>query len=67
MAEMNGFERQRLLVALMLAVMALFVASGSPFAARWRPWLRRAAIIGFAVAAALALGEIAVWLTGSSR
>lgn len=61
---MNGFDRQRLLTALMLVVMALFVFAGTPFAARWRRQLRLAAIIGFVVAVALALGEIAFWLFG---
>ena len=66
-ADMNGFDRQQLLSALVLLVMALFVASGLPQAARWRRPMRHAAIAGFFIAAALALAEIVFWLTGSGR
>lgn len=59
---MNGIDRHRLLAALILLVMALFVAAGYPPVARWRRPLMRAAIIGFAIAVAVALGEIALWL-----
>lgn len=59
---MGDFDRQRLLTALVLLAMALFVSAGAPFAARWRRQLRLAAIIGFLVALAVALGEIAFWL-----
>ena len=59
---MSDFDRQRWLTALMLLVMALFVSAGTPFAARWRRELRLAAIVGFLVALAVALGEIAFWL-----
>ena len=59
---MGDFDRPRLLTALVLLVMALFVSAGAPFAARWRRQLRLAAIIGFLVALAVALGEIAFWL-----
>ena len=59
---MNEFDRQRLLTALILLAMALFVAGGTPYAARWRRQLRLAAIVGFLVALAMALGEIALWL-----
>jgi len=65
MAEMNSVDRQRLLTALILAVMALFVSAGAPGAGRWRRQLRGAAIVGFAVAVALALVEIGLWLTGA--
>jgi hypothetical protein len=61
---MDGFDRQRLLSGLMLLVMALFVSAGLPSAARWRRQLRLAAIIGFLIAVAAALGEIALWLIG---
>lgn len=64
---MNGFDRQRLLGALILVVMALFVSAGTPFAARWRRPLRLAAIIGFLVASAAALAEIVFWWTGVGR
>jgi hypothetical protein len=60
----NAFDRGRLLSALILVVMALFVASGTPGAARWRRPMRQAAILGFLVAVALAVIEIALW-TGS--
>ena len=61
---MNGFDRQRVLSALILVVMALFVSGGAPFAARWRRPLRLAAIAGFFIALALALAEIVWWWTG---
>ena len=61
---MNDFDRQRWLAALILLVMALFVSAGTPFATRWRRQLRLAAIIGFPVALAAVLGEIAFWLIG---
>ena len=67
MAAMNGVDRQRLLSALMLVVMALFVSGGVPFAARWRRKLRLAAIAGFVLAVALALAEIVFWWTGPGR
>jgi hypothetical protein len=63
----NACDRARLLSALVFVVMALFVATGVPGAARWRRALRRAAIIGFAVAVALALAEIGLWLAGGGR
>ena len=59
---MNDFDRQRWLTALILMVMALFVSAGTPFAARWRRQLRLAAIVGFVVALAAVLVEIAFWL-----
>lgn len=61
---MNGFDRLRALAALILLVMALFVSAGTPYAARWRRQLRLAAIVGFLVALAVALGEIGFWLIG---
>jgi hypothetical protein len=63
----NGFDRQRLLSALILLVMALFVASGVPPATRWRRPLRLAAIAGFFIALAVALAQIALWGIGQSR
>lgn len=66
-AELNGIDRQRLLSALILLVIALFVASGLPPAVRWRRSVRLAAIGGFLVAVVLALAEIAVWWTGPGR
>ena len=63
---MSDFDHQRWLTALILMVMALFVSAGTPFAARWRRQLRLAAIVGFVVALAVALGEIALWLIGRS-
>ena len=61
---MNEFDRQRAFAALILLVVALFVSAGTPFAARWHRQLRLAAIAGFLVALAVALGEIAFWLIG---
>jgi hypothetical protein len=64
MAEMNGLDRQRLLTALVLLVMALFVGGGMARDPRWRGRLRRAAIIAFLFAAVAALAEIALWAAG---
>lgn len=61
---MNGLEPQRLFSALTMLVMALFVAGNVVADRRWRGWLRRAAIAGFAVAAAAALVQIAFWSAG---
>ncbi len=62
--QMDGFERQRLFSALILVVIALFVSSGLPPAARWRRRLRLAAVVGFLIALAAALGEIVLWWIG---
>lgn len=67
MAEMNGLDRPRLLAALMLLVIALFVGAGMPRDARWRGRLRLAAIIAFLCALAVALAEIALWWDGLRR
>jgi hypothetical protein len=64
---MSGFDRQRLLTALILLVMALFVSAGLPIAARWRGPLRYAAIIGFFIALAMVFGEIAFWFIRSDH
>jgi hypothetical protein len=64
---LNAFDRQRLLSALILLVMTLFVASGLPQAARWRRPARLAAMAGFLIAVALALAEIAVWWAAPGR
>jgi len=64
---LNGIDRYRLLSALILLVMALFVASGLPQAARWRRPARLAAIAGFLIAVALALAEVVVWWAGLGR
>ena len=61
MAEMSSADRQRLLMALILLVMAAFVASGVGAAGRWRRYLRAAALIGFAAAVLFALVEIGLW------
>jgi hypothetical protein len=67
MAAMTGFDRQRLMAALILAVTALFVSAGAPGAARWRRPLRTAALVGFALAVMLALAEIASWWSSIER
>ena len=61
---MDDLDRQRLLSAFVLLVMALFVSTAMPVGVRWRGPLRRAAIIGFFIAVALVLGEIVLWLIG---
>lgn len=61
MGRVRALDPQRLLSAIILIVMALFVAGGTPGAGRWRRPLRLAAIIGFGVAVALALGEAIFW------
>lgn len=58
---MSGFDRQRMLSALILLVIALFVASGFPAAARRRRELRIAAIVAFCAAGFWVLIEIAIW------
>jgi hypothetical protein len=63
----NGIERQRLLNALILVVMALFVGGGLPQTARWRRPMRLAAIAGFLIAVVLTFAEIVVWWTGPTR
>lgn len=59
--------RERLLAALVLLVMALFVASGFAAPVRWRGPLRLAAIVGFAAALGVALVAIALWLAAGGR
>ena len=61
---MSAFERQQMLAVLMFLVMALFVSSGYPPAARWRREIRIAAIVLFFVAVAIALIEIGMWWGG---
>ena len=58
-------DRGEMLSALILAVMALFVASGQPFAGRWRRTMRLAALLAFALAVAAALIEVGWWLATS--
>ena len=64
---MSAFERQQMMAALMLLVIALFVGSGYPPAARWRREIRIAAIALFFVATAIALIEIAMWWGGHGQ
>ena len=64
MPDWGGFEPHRLLSALMLLVVALFVSSGRLPAARWRQRLRTAAVVLFVVALIAALVEIGRWLAG---
>jgi hypothetical protein len=61
----SGFERQRMLSALILLVIALFVAGAYPPAARWRGELRVAAVLGFCAALGWALIEIGLWLAAA--
>jgi hypothetical protein len=61
---MNGFDRQRMLSALILVVIVLFVSAGAPFAARWRRKLRLAAIVVFFIGMAAALLDIVLWWIG---
>ena len=63
----SAVERQQLLAALMLLVMALFVARGYPPAARWRNHLRIGSIVLFCIAAGLVFIEIVLWLTVRAR
>ena len=62
MAEVNDFDRQRMVSALILVVVTLFVLSGAPFAARWRRELRLAAIVVFVIGVAAALAAVVFWL-----
>ncbi|HEV2334294.1 MAG TPA: hypothetical protein VGS13_02240 [Stellaceae bacterium] len=61
---MHGFDRQQMVSALILAVIALFVSAGGPFPARWRRGLRLTAIILFVICLAAVLAEIAFWWIG---
>ncbi|HTV89890.1 MAG TPA: hypothetical protein VME41_12825 [Stellaceae bacterium] len=61
---MNPLDRQQLFSALMLAAMALFVASGAPSLGRWRRRLRLGAVALFALAMTAVLVEIGLWLGG---
>jgi hypothetical protein len=62
---MTGLDPQRLMRALILIVMVLFVAAGTAGARKWRRALRLAAIVGFAIALVLALGELGRWWAGA--
>jgi hypothetical protein len=64
---MNGYERHQMLSALILLVIALFVAGAFPPAARWRRELRIATLVAFCAAVGWALFEIAAWLTAGAR
>ena len=59
---MSGVARQQAIAALIFLVAALFVASGTMSAARWRRPLRAAAIACFVLAVIAALVEIGRWL-----
>ena len=61
---MNGFDRQRMISALILVVITLFVFSGAPFASRWRRELRVAAIVIFFIGLAAAVIGIVFWWLG---
>ena len=61
---MSGFDRGQAIAALIALVTALFVAAGAMPGLRWRRQLRAATIIGFAVALAIVLVDIAIWLAG---
>jgi hypothetical protein len=58
----SGINEQQMFSALILLVIALFVASGVPPATRWRRELRFAAIAAFGAAVFWALIKIAFWL-----
>jgi hypothetical protein len=59
---MDGFERHRMLSALIAVVMVLFVSGGVAPLRRWARPLRFMAIAIFCGVSAWALVEIAVWL-----
>jgi hypothetical protein len=59
---LDDVDGQRLLSALMLLVVALFVSAGYGPAARWRRQLRAGAIVLFAIAVLLALAQVGWWL-----
>jgi hypothetical protein len=58
----SAFERQQMFSALILLVIALFVASGYPPASRWRRELRLGAVIAFCAALFWALIELGLWM-----
>jgi len=51
--------------ALILLVIALYVAAGFPPAARWRRELRLGAVVAFCAALGWALIEIGRWMAGT--
>ena len=59
---MSRFDRGQAIAALIALVTALFVAAGAMPGLRWRRQLRAAAVIGFSIALALVLADIALWL-----
>ena len=61
----SAFERQQMFSALILLVIALFVAAGFPPAARWRRELRLGAVVAFCAALGWALIEIGRWMAGA--
>ncbi len=61
---MIPYNRQQLLSALTLLVIALFVSSGYPPLVRWRRPLQLGAIVLFGIAVIAALVEIGLWLGG---
>jgi hypothetical protein len=63
----SGIEREQLFLALMLLVIALFVAGAYPPAARWRRELRITAIVAFCAALGWALVETAMWWMAGGR
>jgi hypothetical protein len=62
---MSPFERQQMLSALMMLVMALFVGSGFVPTGRPRMLVRTAAIVLFALVALVAVVEAAFWIAAS--
>ena len=60
---MTGFDRQRLVSALVLASTALFLIAVAP----WFPYRRaaqRVAVAGYVLAAGIVIAWVAAWLLG---
>ena len=62
---MNGFDRQRLVAALMLAVMVLYLLARAP-GFRYRRAARIAAITVFTVVVAGLVVWVVLWLAGAA-
>ena len=60
---MQGFDRQRLVSALLLAATALFLMASAP-GFGYRRALRRAGIAVYAIAMAVVLVWVVLWLAG---
>jgi hypothetical protein len=66
-ATVNPAERHQMLSALILLIIALFVAGGVSPAVRWRRELRIGAVLAFCIAIGWVLIEIGLWWAAGAR